>query len=104
MSIRFVAHVSGHSGGATQNLAALDIDLAAITQAGGGVRRECRCGMRRSNAARSGMGRAARKGPQPCRRRSDAREFARQMAELVEGGLLGGRPELEATPSGQSRP
>jgi hypothetical protein len=34
---RVVNHVSGHSTrvGATQDLAALDIDLAAITQAGG---------------------------------------------------------------------
>jgi integrase len=37
MPARFVASVSGHSTrvGATQDLAALDIDLAAITQAGG---------------------------------------------------------------------
>jgi integrase len=37
MPERFVGHVSGHSTrvGATQDLAALDIDLAAITQAGG---------------------------------------------------------------------
>ena len=37
MPARFVAEVSGHSTrvGATQDLAALDINLAAITQAGG---------------------------------------------------------------------
>lgn len=37
MPERFVERVSGHSTrvGATQDLAALDIDLAAITQAGG---------------------------------------------------------------------
>jgi hypothetical protein len=37
MRERFVAEVSGHSTrvGAAQDLAALDIDLAAITQAGG---------------------------------------------------------------------
>lgn len=37
MPERFVDHVSGHSTrvGATQDLASLDIDLAAITQAGG---------------------------------------------------------------------
>jgi hypothetical protein len=42
---RFVAQVSGHSGrvGAAQDLAELDIDLAAITQGGGGgSRRGCR--------------------------------------------------------------
>jgi hypothetical protein len=37
MPARFVAEVSGHSTrvGAARDLAALDIDLAAITQAGG---------------------------------------------------------------------
>jgi integrase len=46
MPARVVRRVSGHSTrvGATQDLAALDIDLAAITQAGGNPR-ECRCNM-----------------------------------------------------------
>jgi integrase len=59
---RFVDHVSGHSTrvGATQNLAALDIDLAAITQAGGW--KSSRMPLHyaeKINVARSGMARAA---------------------------------------------
>jgi integrase len=61
---RFVERVSGHSTrvGATQDLAALDIDLAAITQAGGW--KSTRMPLQyaeRINAARSGMARAAEK-------------------------------------------
>src|ERR1700680_266802 len=61
---RFVAQVSGHSTrvGATQDLAALDIDLAAITQAGGW--KSTRMPLQyaeRINVARSGMARAAEK-------------------------------------------
>jgi integrase len=61
---RFVVHVSGHSTrvGATQDLAALDIDLAAITQAGGW--KSTRMPLQyaeRIDAARSGMARAAEK-------------------------------------------
>jgi integrase len=46
MPARFVEQISGHSTrvGATQDLAALDIDLAAM---GAGSRRGCRCSMRR---------------------------------------------------------
>jgi integrase len=46
---RIVDRVSGHSTrvGAAQDLAALNIDLAAITQAGAGNRRACRCSMPR---------------------------------------------------------
>ena len=59
---RFVDQVSGHSTrvGATQDLAALDIDLAAITQAGGweSTRMPLQYA-ERINAARSGMARAA---------------------------------------------
>jgi integrase len=63
MPERFVGRVSGHSTrvGATQDLAALDIDLAAITQAGGGWK-STRMPLQyaeRMNAARSGMARAA---------------------------------------------
>jgi len=63
MPARFVAQVSGHSTrvGATQDLAALDIDLAAITQAGGW--KSTRMPLQyaeKINAARSGMARAAR--------------------------------------------
>ena len=59
---RFVDRVSGHSTrvGATQDLAALDIDLAAITQAGGW--RSTRMPLQyaeKIDAARSGMARAA---------------------------------------------
>jgi integrase len=59
---RFVARVSGHSTrvGATQDLAALDIDLAAITQAGGW--KSTRMPLQyaeKINAARSGIARAA---------------------------------------------
>src|ERR1700677_2007551 len=61
---RFVAQVSGHSTrvGATQDLAELDIDLAAITQAGGW--KSTRMPLQyaeRINVARSGMARAAEK-------------------------------------------
>src|ERR1035441_9067463 len=61
---RFVDQVSGHSTrvGATQDLAALDIDLAAITQAGGW--KSTRMPLQyaeRIDVARSGMARAAEK-------------------------------------------
>ena len=61
---RVVAQVSGHSTrvGATQDLAALDIDLAAITQAGGW--KSTRMPLQyaeKIHAARSGMARAANK-------------------------------------------
>ena len=64
MPARFVDAVSGHSTrvGATQDLAALDIDLAAITQAGGW--KSTRMPLQyaeKINAARSGMARAAEK-------------------------------------------
>lgn len=62
MPERFVGKVSGHSTrvGETQDLAALDIDLAAITQAGGW--KSMRMPLQyaeKINAARSGMARAA---------------------------------------------
>jgi integrase len=62
MPERIVDRVSGHSTrvGATQDLAALDIDLAAITQAGGW--KSTRMPLQyaeRINAGRSGMARAA---------------------------------------------
>ena len=62
MPERFVAEVSGHSTrvGAAQDLAALDIDLAAITQAGGW--KSTRMPLQyaeKINAKRSGMARAA---------------------------------------------
>jgi integrase len=62
MPARLVGRVSGHSTrvGATQDLAALDIDLAAITQAGGW--KSPRMPLQyaeKINAARSGMARAA---------------------------------------------
>jgi integrase len=62
MPERFVAEVSGHSTrvGAAQDLAALDIDLAAIKQAGGW--KSTRMPLQyaeRINAGRSGMARAA---------------------------------------------
>ena len=62
MPERFVAQVSGHSTrvGAAQDLAELDIDLAAITQAGGW--KSTRMPLQyaeKINAARSGMARAA---------------------------------------------
>jgi integrase len=62
MPARFVSEVSGHSTrvGAAQDLAALDIDLAAITQAGGW--KSTRMPLQYAeqiNAARSGMARAA---------------------------------------------
>jgi hypothetical protein len=62
MPARFAAEVSGHSTrvGATQDLAELDIDLAAITQAGGW--KSTRMPLQyaeKINAARSGMTRAA---------------------------------------------
>jgi len=61
---RVIDQVSGHSTrvGATQDLAALDIDLAAITQAGGW--KSTRMPLQyaeKINAARSGMARAAEK-------------------------------------------
>jgi len=62
MPERFIAEISGHSTrvGAAQDLAALDIDLAAITQAGGW--KSARMPLQyaeKINAARSGMARAA---------------------------------------------
>jgi integrase len=62
MPARVVSRVSGHSTrvGATQELAALDIDLGAITQAGGW--KSTRMPLQyaeKINAARSGMARAA---------------------------------------------
>jgi hypothetical protein len=64
MPARFVDEVSGHSTrvGAAQDLAELDIDLAAITQAGGW--KSTRMPLQyaeKINAARSGMARAAEK-------------------------------------------
>jgi integrase/recombinase XerD len=64
MPKRFVGRVSAHSTrvGATQDLAALDIDLTAITQAGGW--KSTRMPLQyaeKINAARSGMARAAEK-------------------------------------------
>jgi integrase len=64
MPARLVGKVSGHSTrvGATQDLAALDIDLAAITQAGGW--KSTRMPLQYAeniNAGRSGMARAAEK-------------------------------------------
>jgi integrase len=64
MPARFVGEVSGHSTrvGAAQDLAELDIDLAAITQAGGW--KSARMPLQyaeKINAARSGMARAAEK-------------------------------------------
>jgi integrase len=64
MPARFVDEVSGHSTrvGAAQDLAELDIDLAAITQAGGW--KSPRMPLQyaeKINAARSGMARAAEK-------------------------------------------
>jgi integrase/recombinase XerD len=62
MPARFVAEVSGHSTrvGAAQDLAELDMDLAAITQAGGW--KSTRMPLQyaeKINAARSAMARAA---------------------------------------------
>jgi integrase/recombinase XerD len=62
MPARVVNRVSGHSTrvGATQDLAALDIDLAAITQAGGW--KSTRMPLQyaeKIDATRSGMARAA---------------------------------------------
>jgi integrase len=64
MPTRYVAMIRGHSTrvGATQDLAALDIDLAAITQAGGW--KSTRMPLQyaeKINAAKSGMARAAEK-------------------------------------------
>jgi integrase len=64
MPERFVDQVSGHSTrvGATQDLTSLDIDLAAITQAGGW--KSTRMPLQyaeKINVARSGMARAAEK-------------------------------------------
>jgi integrase len=64
MPARYVAAISGHSTrvGAAQDLAALDIDLAAITQAGGWKSpRMPLLYAEKINAARSGMARAAEK-------------------------------------------
>jgi integrase len=63
MPERFVDQISGHSTrvGATQDLAALDIDLAAITQAGGW--KSTRMPLKyaeRINSSRSGMAKAAK--------------------------------------------
>jgi hypothetical protein len=73
MPARSIAEVSGHStrAGAAQDLTELDIDLAAITQAGGW--KSTRMPLQypeRINAARSGMARAAaEQGRDPqCRR------------------------------------
>ena len=64
MPARYVASVSGHSTrvGAAQDLAALDIDLAAITQAGGwrSTRRPLQYA-EKINVGRSGIARAAEK-------------------------------------------
>jgi hypothetical protein len=62
MPARYVAQVSGHSTrvGATQDLPALDIDLAAITRAGGW--KSTRMPLQYAEkivASRSGMARAA---------------------------------------------
>src|ERR1700686_1966015 len=62
MPARFIAEISGHSTrvGAAQDLAALDIDLAAITQAGGW--KSPRMPLQyaeKINVGRSGMARAA---------------------------------------------
>jgi hypothetical protein len=62
MPARIVGQVSGHSTrvGATQDLAELEIDLAAITQAGGW--KSTRMPLQyaeKINAARSGMAKAA---------------------------------------------
>lgn len=62
MPARFVAEISGHSTrvGAAQDLVELDVDLAAITQAGGW--KSTRMPLQyaeKINAARSGMARAA---------------------------------------------
>ena len=69
MPERIVDRVSGHSTrvGATQDLAALDIDLAAITQAGGW--KSTRMPLQyaeKINAARSGMARAAAASGRDC--------------------------------------
>jgi integrase len=64
MPARYVAGISGHSTrvGAAQDLAELDIDLAAITQAGGWKSpRMLLQYAEKINAARSGMARAAEK-------------------------------------------
>jgi hypothetical protein len=61
---RFVAQVSGHSTrvGAAQDLAKLDIDLAAITQAGGWTSPRMPLQYAaKINAVKSGMARAAQK-------------------------------------------
>jgi integrase/recombinase XerD len=62
MPARFVAEVSGHSTrvGAAQDLAELDIDLAAITQTGGGKSTQMPLQYaEKISAARSGMAREA---------------------------------------------
>jgi integrase/recombinase XerD len=73
MPSRAVNRVSGHSTrvGTTQDLAALDIDLAAITQAGG--RKSTRMPLQyaeKINAARPGMARAAAAAGRDARSRS----------------------------------
>ena len=63
MPARFIEKVSGHSTrvGATQDLAELDIDLAAITQAGGWKSKRMPLQYaERINSGRSGMARAAK--------------------------------------------
>jgi integrase len=61
MPERMVARVSGHSTrvGATQDLAALDIDLAALRRRAAGSRRACRCSMRKGSMRRGRGWRAA---------------------------------------------
>jgi integrase len=86
MPARFVSGVSGHSTrvGAAQDLAELDIDLAAITQAGGW--KSTRMPLQyaeKINAARSGMARAA----------------AAAGRDKPEGGDTGGRNDVEIGPS-----
>jgi integrase len=73
MPARIVDRVSGHSTrvGAAQDLAELDIDLAAITQAGGW--KSTRMPLQyaeKINAARSGMARAAEKTGRDCVQRT----------------------------------
>jgi integrase len=76
MPERYVAKVSGHSTrvGSAQDLAALDIDLAAITQAGGW--KSTRMPLQyaeKIDAARSGMARAAAAIGRDAPRRTDKR-------------------------------
>src|ERR1700722_7374386 len=78
MPARFVEQVSGHSTrvGAAQNLAELDIDLAAITQAGGWKSTRSRCNMPR---------RSTRRGPEWLERRR--RAVARKRFLSTDGRL-----------------